>query len=86
MRALAFVSVPTTVEIANSLLESSKSTHDIAIDTITAATTSVIYSPLPDMTKTVLVAALSHITLCGDAIGHKLLELYLFVIANVITH
>lgn len=72
--------VPFQLQLTNSLLVTSKYTHDIAVDTLTQSTSYLLTHDIPKPVLDFSIDMLSNSVILGDKIGSLILQLYVFLI------
>lgn len=68
------------IQLANSLLITSKYTHDIAVNTLTQSTTYLLTHDIPKPIVDFSIDMLSNSVIMGDKIGNLILQLYVYLI------
>ena len=72
--------LPFQIQIANSLLITSKYTHDIAVNTLTCSTNYLLTNDIPKSFVDLSIDILSTTVMMGDKIGNLILQFYVFLI------
>ena len=76
--------LPFQIQLANSLLITSKYTHDIAVNTLTQCTTYLLTNDIPKPLLDFSIEMLSDAVMIGDKIGNHILQFYVFIISNLV--
>lgn len=72
--------LPFQIQIANSLLITSKYTHDVAVNTLTCSTNFLLTNDIPKPLVDFSIDILSTTVMMGDKIGNLILQFYVFLI------
>ena len=72
--------LPLSLRIANSVLDASRCTHDMAITTLTTSTNVLFTNDVPKPLREYAIAMLSDIIIYGDMVGSFILQLYIQLI------
>jgi len=72
--------LPFQIKLANSLLITSKYTHDAAVNIFTQSTTYLLTNDIPKPLVDFSIEVLSKVALMGDQVGNLILQFYVFLI------
>ena len=75
--------LPFQLKLANTLLITSKYTHDIAVDALTKSTCYLVSNDLPKPVVDISIDILSNAVMMGDKIGNILLQIYFLLIHTI---
>jgi hypothetical protein len=75
--------LPLKLQVANSLLMTSKFTHNLAVDLVTECSNYLIVNDIPRPVFDFSINMLSCSVMMGDSVGNLILKLYFYIINNI---